>query len=42
MGGLVTLRLYPPVGSDGHSLRRDLSVWRKDVEAFLDSLGFNP
>jgi dienelactone hydrolase len=41
-GGKIALRLYPPVGKDGHYLSRYPDVWRRDVDGFLDGLGFAP
>ena len=41
-GGQIIFRLYPPAGPDGHYLTRYPELWRKDIGAFLDGLGFTP
>jgi dienelactone hydrolase len=39
-GGTVVMRLYPPVGNEGHSLFAFPEVWRADFQQYLEKLGF--
>ena len=41
-GGKATLALYPPQPGDGHAVIRNTSVWRKDVQQYLSSIGLQP
>lgn len=38
-GGRATLRLYPPIGTDGHALWSFPRMWRDDLDAWLRQIG---